>query len=607
MGKKKAFIAMLTIMVLTIPILSACVDTEEPAEEVTEKRPTIVSIVPAANARDVSLTTTIKIVFDKPMYNSAVAHKAFSFSPEVSIDNLQSHWLDNSTLEIESLSLELDARYTITLQSPELGELKDSEGTYGETGYRWSFTTIARPVFDLPDAVEQGLITAKFQGWSRSVVIIELANLTGSEMEISVPKGLILQSSIADKANMVLEDVGGVISSISRGYLSTINYSLTSKIVLDPAEEKKYLLDVYSLESHKNNPGYNTMLSMGEVDPNMQNILGTLEVLPSGTALPPDSVQTAIWVYTDDISRTELDDLLTLREKYILNARTILQEAGVDISSKKLFAQGISILTAKMKENLDDDRLLIYVNEVREADKISSTSSPSAGNKYLILDIVVKNKTGSPISFDHYDFDLVTANNYMYWSAYETSDLEYPFAEVENLPSGDIYRGEIAFEIPVGAEKALWYDDGTSEGRVELIQSPVPDPMPLSEYAPSNGIGDDVVADDLAIRVNSKRMASVIDKRQAKDGWQFLILDITVENISPKKVSYYTFHFFVQDEHGYLFERHWASSSLPNAFESGDLEPGEIYQGGMVFEVPQASTAFEMWYSEYGVFVTIEL
>ena len=116
-----------------------------------------------------------------------------------------------------------------------------------------------------------------------------------------------------------------------------------------------------------------------------------------------------------------------------------------------------------------------------------------------------------------------------------------------------------------------------------------------------------MVADDLAIRVNSKRMASVLDERQAKDGWQFLILDITVENINSKNVSYYTFHFFVQDEYGYLFERHWASSSLPNAFESGDLEPGEIYQGGMVFEVPQASTAFEMWYSEYGVFVTIEL
>jgi len=604
MDKKKAFIAMLIIMVLIMPILSACADTEGPAEvapeEVTEKGPTIVSVVPAANARDVSLTTTIKIVFDKPMYNSAVAHQAFNFSPQVSTDNLQSNWLDNTTLEIGNLSLELDTRYTITLQSPELGELKDSEGNYAETGYSWSFTTTARPVFDLPDAIEQGLITAKFQGWSRSVVIVELANLTDSEMEISVPKGLVLQSSIADKANMVLEDVRGVISSISRGFLSTINYSLTSKIVLDPAEEKKYLLSVYSLESPKNNPGYNTMLSMGEVDPNMQNILGTLEALPSGTTLP-DSVQTAIWVYTNDITRTELDDLLTLREKYILNARTILQEAGIDISSKRLFAQGVSILTAKMKENLEDDRLLIYVNEVREANKISY-NSPSAGNKYLILDIIVKNKTGSPISLDRYYFTLVTANNYMYWSTYETRNLEYPFGEVESLPSGDIYRGEIAFEIPVGAEKSLWYDDGTSEGRVKLTPSPNPAPMPVSEYTPAGKIGDKVAAGDIAITVNSKRVASTIGDSQAKDGWQFLILDITVENISPEKESYYTFHFFVQDERGYLFETHYAG-----AFESGDLEPGGSYREELVFKVPQSSAAFELWYSRHGVFVAIEL
>lgn len=351
MDKKKVFIAMLTIMVLIMPILNACVEIEEPAkvipeatpevtpevtpEEVIEKGPTIVSVVPAANTRDVSLTTTIKIVFDKPMYNSAVAYKAFNFSPEVSIDKLQSHWLDNTTLEIGNLSLELDARYTITLQSPELGELKDSEGNYAETGYSWSFTTITRPVFDLPDAIAQGLITAKFQGWSRSnVVIVELTNLTDSEIEISMPKGLVLQSSIAGEANMVVERVEGRITKITKGW---INYYETSKIVLDPAEEEKYVVDAYSLECHKEDPGYDSTLSILGVDPNMQNILATLEVLPDGTT-DTNSVQTAIWVFTDDITKTELDDLLTFREKYILNARTILQDAGVDISSKRLFA-----------------------------------------------------------------------------------------------------------------------------------------------------------------------------------------------------------------------------------------------------------------------------
>ena len=619
MGKKKAFIAMLTITVLiAVPILSACAETEEPAEvipevtpevtpeEVIEKGPTIVSVVPAANARDVSLTTTIKVVFDKPMYNSAVAHKAFNFSPEVAIDNLQSHWLDNTTLEIGNLSLKLDTRYTLTLQSPELGELKDSQGNYAETGYSWSCTTITRSVFDLPDAIEQGLITAKFQGWSRSnVVIVELANLSDSEMEISVPKGLVLQSSIAGEANMVLERVEGRITKITKGW---INYYETSKIVLDPAEEKKYVLDAYSLEYHKEDPGYDSMLSIRGVDPNMQNILSALEELPDGTT-DTKSVQTAIWVFIDDITRTELDGLLAFREKYILNARIILQEAGVDISSKRLFAQGISIPTVKLRENLEDDRLIIYINEVREADKISS-SKPSAGNKYAILDVIIKNKTGSPISLSQRSFDLVTANSYMYSYSYRTSNLEYQFEYVlEDLPGKDIYRGEIAFEIPAGAgETALWYDDGTSKGRVVLTPSPVPDPMPLSEYTPSNSIGDKVAAGDIAITVNSKRMASTIGDSQAKDGWQFLILDITVENTGSWKHYYSYTPYSVQDERGYLFERHYsATSSLPNAFESGDLEPGGSYRGEIAFEVPQSSAAFELWYSGYGVVVTIEL
>lgn len=615
MDKKKAFIAMLIIMVLIMSILSACVETEEPAkvileaipEEVIEKGPTIVSVVPAANTRDVSLTTTIKVVFDKPMYNSAVAHKAFNFSPEVSIDNLQSHWLDNTTLEIGNLSLELDARYTITLQSPELGELKDSEGDYAGTGYSWSFTTITRPVFGLPDAIEQGLITAKFQGWSRSVVIIELANLSDSEMEISVPEGLVLRSSIAGEANMVLERVEGRTTKITKGW---INYYETSKIVLDPAEEKKYVLDAYSLECHKEDPGYDSTLSIREVDPNMQNILATLEALPDGTT-DTNSVQTAIWVSTDNITRTEVDGLLAFREKYILNARTILQEAGVDISSKRLFAQGISISTARVRENLEDDRLIIYINEVREADIISS-SKPSAGNKYVILDIIIKNKTDSRVPLSQRSFDLVTANSYMYSYSYRTSNLEYPFEYVlKDLPGKDIYRGEIAFEIPVGAgETALWYDDGTSKGRVELTPSQDPDSMPVSEHKPASKIGDKVVVGDgdVVIKVNSKRMAGKIGDCQAKDGWHFLILDITVENTGSWK-SYCSYTpYSVQDERGYLFDRHYdATSSLPNAFESGDIEPGGSYRGELAFEVPQSSVALELWYSGYGVAVTVEL
>jgi len=126
--------------------------------------------------------------------------------------------------------------------------------------------------------------------------------------------------------------------------------------------------------------------------------------------------------------------------------------------------------------------------------------------------------------------------------------------------------------------------------------------MPVSEYTPAGKIGDKVAAGDIAITVNSKRVASTIGDSQAKDGWQFLILDITVENISPEKESYYTFHFFVQDERGYLFETHYAG-----AFESGDLEPGGSYREELVFKVPQSSAAFELWYSRHGVFVAIEL
>ncbi len=43
------------------------------------------------------------------------------------------------------------------------------------------------------------------------------------------------------------------------------------------------------------------------------------------------------------------------------------------------------------------------------------------------------------------------------------------------------------------------------------------------------------------------------------------------------------------------------------SFDFGDLEPGGSYRGELAFEVPQSSVAFELWYSGYGVAVTVEL
>ena len=66
-------------------------------------------------------------------------------------------------------------------------------------------------------------------------------------------------------------------------------------------------------------------------------IFGVLGQLPdnvTGVA----AVQTAVFVVTDNVSLSELESRFSSGVVEIQNARTILEAAGVNVSSKKLFA-----------------------------------------------------------------------------------------------------------------------------------------------------------------------------------------------------------------------------------------------------------------------------
>lgn len=63
------------------------------------------------------------------------------------------------------------------------------------------------------------------------------------------------------------------------------------------------------------------------------NVLGQLsEDVTSVTA-----IQTAVFVVTNDVSKSELSARFTSDAAAISNAKTILQTAGIDTSNKRLF------------------------------------------------------------------------------------------------------------------------------------------------------------------------------------------------------------------------------------------------------------------------------
>jgi hypothetical protein len=123
-----------------------------------------------------------------------------------------------------------------------------------------------------------------------------------------------------------------------QGLYIYIGYYPREEIILDKTEKVSYLFSAYCVNFHKANPTITTRFAIsGLADANVMKIYSVLDQL-SVNVTGVAAIQTAIFIVTDDISKSELQDIFPSGVAEIQNAKTILETAGINVSTKKLFA-----------------------------------------------------------------------------------------------------------------------------------------------------------------------------------------------------------------------------------------------------------------------------
>ena len=195
-----------------------------------------------------------------------------------------------------------------------------------------SFNPVSTQRYTLSEAIDNCLVNAEITGCGASSgdsINLELTRLTSDRMEITVPKGMVLIAS--DKSqNMVVYKVSGIPED-SKWIIPV------SEIILDSSDPQTYILEAYCLDFYKSNPGINTKFSIETLtDPEIQSILDALGNLSSDITTV-EAIQTAIWISTEDVSKEELLDKFPVEQTEIDNAKIILEEVGIDTTSKLFF------------------------------------------------------------------------------------------------------------------------------------------------------------------------------------------------------------------------------------------------------------------------------
>lgn len=123
-----------------------------------------------------------------------------------------------------------------------------------------------------------------------------------------------------------------------------------------------------------------------------------------------------------------------------------------------------------------------------------------------------------------------------------------------------------------------------------ILITPSPTPQ-------THGIGQSTSDGNTRITVNGVRYAKVINEKNNASGGagaeskrKFLIMNVTIENISPdKNLSYPGYQFIILADEQIYEEDASASQFLATQFNGTHIAPGERRTGELAFQIPEES------------------
>jgi hypothetical protein len=195
--------------------------------------------------------------------------------------------------------------------------------------------TVVQPQeMSLSEAISQGVVDAHITGVGASsgdAIMLGLTRRVPAEVHIDLQRGTELTSSGSGFQDMVVYRVKGSTS----GQHST-TYLPTSTIVLSEGGEHWFLVEAYCLDTGLHNPEYGTSFSVaGSASSQVVAVLAAADRLTPEPSI--GAIQLAVWAASEDPTAAEVTSTFSVDQQDFNQARSILVEAGIDPSSKRMF------------------------------------------------------------------------------------------------------------------------------------------------------------------------------------------------------------------------------------------------------------------------------
>ena len=222
----------------------------------------------------------------------------------------------------------------------------------------------------------------------------------------------------------------------------------------------------------------------------------------------------------------------------------------------------------------------------------------SAGKRLVALDITQVGMSEGGSQYNLLLFEIQDADGYVYSTGIADAGVGPRFGSGELAP-GQIVRGWVVFEVPESARlvSVLASPDligfkttiaDFERDRVGELVSQTPPPVPQRPSSPV-AIGTTVEAGGSSYTLNEVMDPAPAGVFGVSAGKRLVALDITQVGMSEGGSQYNLLLFEIQDADGYVYSTGIADAGVGPRFGSGELAPGQIVRGWVVFEVPESA------------------
>jgi hypothetical protein len=110
-------------------------------------------------------------------------------------------------------------------------------------------------------------------------------------------------------------------------------------------------------------------------------------------------------------------------------------------------------------------------------------------------------------------------------------------------------------------------------------------------------VGEQVQLGDNVLTVTKVEKSAGGDFDQPKDGHEYVIVTVEINNSGDENISYNPFDFKMSNSQGQIVDQAFTTVDTNTALQSGELAPGGKVSGTIAFEQPAGDTGLQLQYT----------